>query len=530
MDRPREMMMQHALRYAADGFAVFPVYEPTWNHLLDGCAALECSCGKFGCKGKHPRTANGCTDATTDAATIKEWWTKWPNASVGIATGKKSGLAVIDLDGPEGIISGRRLGLSSLVTALTGSGSQLFYADPGGRLKNSVKKLAGGVDTRGEGGYIVSPPSLHPNGKRYCWKTTPLSRIALPPLPQSLAEEPSKPAGLTSTIRKPDGWIAAALEEMKKGHVHNTLISVLGKFRVHNFSEEDTFKLLHPYALVDGRPYEGLRDKITEIWRRYPQTNTGSERSESIDTFLEDIKEVDWICKPYIAKKSIGFVAGLPETLKTWLCADLAVECARGDGMWLGMFPVTNCKILFIDQERWKGETQRRFGSILAAKGISHSQLRDSLSVKSGTTIRLNLDSSFQAFRTELLEMRPDLVIVDSFVAFHTVPENDKAEIQKVLERVKSLRNEIGCTFLFIHHENKNAYPNGEPQGEPNMSTLSGSTGIPAAAEFCLIVRKVEENMSMVWHVKSTMAKKTKPFYASVQDVDNGIVVRGLND
>jgi hypothetical protein len=506
------MLVDHALKYAADGFAVFP-----------------CRPGN-----KEPLGSlvpNGCLDATTDAETIKGWWTKCPDANIGLATGLKSGLAVVDLDGQEGIESGNRLGLSSPVCALTGNGKQLFYSDMDGKLKNSVKKLAPGLDTRGANGYVIAPPSLHPNQKRYCWLGSPLSRKALPLLPlMFLAEKLSTLQ--TSTIRKADGWIAAALEEMRKGHVHNTLISVLGKFRTHNFSEEDTYKLLQPYALLDGRPYEGLRNKITEIWKRYqpgPMIQ-GPSRSETIDTFLEDIKEVDWICKPFIAKKSIGFVAGLPETLKTWLCADLAVECARESGFWLGLFPVTGCKVLFVDQERWKGETQRRFGSIIAAKGIERADLKDTLYLKSGTTIRLNLDQSYQAFRTELLELRPDLVIVDSFATFHTSPENDRTEIQKVLERIKELRNEIGCTFMFINHETKYAYPNGDEKSEPNMGTMAGSVAIGAAAEFCLIVRKVADNTSIVHHVKSTLAQKAKAFYASVADVPEGIVISGLND
>jgi KaiC/GvpD/RAD55 family RecA-like ATPase len=527
-------MMQHALKYASEGFAVFPVWEPISVGICScpqGAAEFMPNGDKHSI-GKHPRTPNGLNAATTDVETIKEWWTKWPNASVGIATGKKSGVSVVDLDGTVGIASGKRLGLLSSVVALTGNGEQLFYADPNGLLGSSVKKLAAGVDTRGNGGYVVAPPSLHPNGKRYAWRMAPLSRTALTILPSLLTAQSQPQSGSTSTVRKPEGWMAEAIEALHRGHVHNNLISVLGKFRTHNFSEEDTFKLLQPHALVDGKPFEGLRDKIAEIWKRYPPAPSaqGLSRSEDIDTFLTDIKEVDWICKPYIAKKSIGFVAGLPETLKTWLCIDLAVESSRDSGLWLGLFPVPTSRVLFIDQERSRDETQRRFNSILGAKGLSRADLRSQLYMKSGTTIRLNLDSSYQAFRAELREMRPSLVIVDSFKAFHTVPENDSTEIQKVIERVKELRNELGCTFVFIHHENKNAYPNGEPQGEPTMGTLSGSTAISAAAEFCLVVRKMEENTSMVWHVKSTQAKKAKPFYASVLDTPGGVAVRGLND
>lgn len=527
--------MDQALRYAADGVAVFPVYEPIGVGV---CSCVHGSAdflpnGDKHSKGKHPRAPNGCSDATTDANIIRGWWTKWPNASIGGATGRKSGLSVVDLDGPEGIASGRRLGLSSPISTLTGNGEQLFYADPEGLLSNSVKKLATGVDIRGNGGYIVLPPSLHPGGKRYAWKTAPLSRTALPRLPALFVAPPSSSPGMTkplTTLRKPSDWIADALADMQKGHIHNTLVSVLGKFRTHNFSEEDTYRLLQPHALLDGKPYEGLRAKISEIWKRYQPGPAvqGPSRSETIDAFLEDIKEVDWLCRRLISKRSIGFIVGLPATLKTWLCIDLAIECARPAGLWLGLFPVTNCRVLFVDQERWKGETQRRFGSLLSAKGLSRSELKDQLYMKSGTTIRLNIDSSYQAFRAELLEMRPELVIVDSFATFHTLPENDRTEIQKVLERVKELRNEIGCTFVFINHESKMAYPNGEPQGEPTMGTMVGSIGIAAAAEFILTVRKVEDNTSIIWHTKSTLSEAVKPFYASAKDVPEGIIVAGL--
>src|SRR4051812_4147231 len=60
-----------ALSYATLGWPVFPVHEPT---------ASECSCGKDGCKspGKHPRTKNGVSEATTDPAQVVEWWSRWP--------------------------------------------------------------------------------------------------------------------------------------------------------------------------------------------------------------------------------------------------------------------------------------------------------------------------------------------------------------------------------------------------------------------------------------------------------------------
>ncbi len=514
-------MVDFALRYASDSFHVFPVYEP-----MD----TGCSCGKAGCRGKHPRTINGVKDATTDVNQIKEWWTKWPNASIGMATGSLSGVSVVDLDGPEGMASGRSLGLSSTVVSLTGNGKQLFYADPKGDLRNSVKKLAPGVDIRGGGGYVVVPPSLHPNGKRYVWERTPLSRKALPSLP-SLS--PVSTAVIPAVVRKPEGWIAKSLEAMHVGNIDDTLVSILGRLRRDGHAEDDAVALLKTTVEHKGATPGHLEEKVRHIWRNYPatQSNHGQPetvyKSEAIDEFLKETQEVEWICKPIIAKKSIGFVAGLPETCKTWVLMDLAVESAKDTGLWLGLFPVESGRTLFIDQERFKGETQRRLSALIAAKGLSQAELGGRLFIKCGTTIKLDLEASYQAFRTELLELRPSLVIVDSFATFHNQAENDRMAIQVVLNRIKGLRDEIGCSFIFINHESKMVFQHVEDNKAPNAFDMLGSVGIVAAAEFVLVVRKIESGLSMVHHVKSTLATAAKSFTVQVQDVESGIVVKG---
>src|SRR6266700_2778202 len=75
-----------ALTYAQKhGWAVLPIHTPRGG---------QCSCGNPTCTsvGKHPRTPHGVKDATTDEATIRDWWTRWPDANIGIATGADSGL------------------------------------------------------------------------------------------------------------------------------------------------------------------------------------------------------------------------------------------------------------------------------------------------------------------------------------------------------------------------------------------------------------------------------------------------------
>jgi Bifunctional DNA primase/polymerase, N-terminal/Primase C terminal 1 (PriCT-1) len=119
----------------------------------------------FPCRGKQPLTENGLLDATTDSARIEGWWRRWPEAGVAIRTGRESNLVVLDVDGDDGAESLRRLEcerdeLPRTASVKTPSGGEHFYfRHPGGEIRNSAGKLGPGLDVRGDGGYVVAPPT-----------------------------------------------------------------------------------------------------------------------------------------------------------------------------------------------------------------------------------------------------------------------------------------------------------------------------------------------------------------------------------
>ena len=127
--------------------------------------------------------------ATTDETIIREWYEKWPQAGIGIATGAASNLVIIDIDvkddGESGLLKlEQRFGnLPKTITVKTGGGGrQLYYSYPSDcEIRNKVRLLGiKGVDVRGEGGYVVAPPSLHPSGNRYEWGTESETIAELP--------------------------------------------------------------------------------------------------------------------------------------------------------------------------------------------------------------------------------------------------------------------------------------------------------------------------------------------------------------
>jgi len=155
VDRPD--LLRAALSYARRGVPVFP------------CRAL----------GKTPLTTNGHLDAALEERLVRAWWGRWgrwPNANVGIPTGQKSGLLVLDVDPDDGGLESlkelERAGGEAPKTTIArtgGGGLHLYFryprpSRPGApdavaEVRNSASLLGRGLDVRGEGGYVVVPPS-----------------------------------------------------------------------------------------------------------------------------------------------------------------------------------------------------------------------------------------------------------------------------------------------------------------------------------------------------------------------------------
>jgi hypothetical protein len=125
-------------------------------------------------RGKEPACEHGCNGATADHRAIDLLWASNRCYNIGLATGKQSGIWVLDVDGPDGDDSLAALvrkngGLPSTVVAKTGKGRHFYFSYDSVEIRNSAGKLGRGLDTRGDGGYVLAPPSVHPSGAVYRW-------------------------------------------------------------------------------------------------------------------------------------------------------------------------------------------------------------------------------------------------------------------------------------------------------------------------------------------------------------------------
>lgn len=176
-------MLGWALAYAARGFLVHPLHTARAGH---------CSCGKRECSasGKHPRLPKWPSRATTESQEIRAWWTRWPEANIGLLTGARSGVIVLDIDprndGDASLASleARYGKLPETPRVRTGGGGlHVYFAAPASEVSSGHP--GSGLDLQGDGGRcVVLPPSLHRSGAEYRWvEGLSLDSVSLAPLP-----------------------------------------------------------------------------------------------------------------------------------------------------------------------------------------------------------------------------------------------------------------------------------------------------------------------------------------------------------
>ena len=237
---------------------------------------LRCDCGNANCKspGKHPLTKNGVKDATKDLVTIREWVRRYPNANIGVATGCISGVFVVDqdvkphlsIDGCE-TLSGLEKTYNKLPTTLevqTGSGGRhTYFIQPAGVVIPTVGGLLEGIDIRGDGGYVVAPPSKHASGRSYTWD--PTDDVAIADAPHWLLQLLSRKS--TQKSKSASEWDSIVANRGFGGR-HEALLSIAGAVLGAKISPKVAYSLLWAFNLQSFDPplersdFDALVDRV----------------------------------------------------------------------------------------------------------------------------------------------------------------------------------------------------------------------------------------------------------------------------
>jgi hypothetical protein len=249
-----DAILEAALRIAEHGRPVFPCYPVR----------------------KTPLTAHGFKCASLDPETIRQRWRRWPTALIGMPTGAASDIVVTDLDmkhGKDGIgaferiRAGRSLPPHPLVGTVSGGRHLYFAAVPGRCVGCSIDRIARGIDVRGDGGYVIVPPSpgyavlqrapLHPPPP---WL---LDLMDPPPAPRAAWRPPTASGDLDEAAERLVGFVASAPE----GERNSRLYWAARCAAENGIPERSAAAALEEAATTTGLPKQEVARTIASAWR-----------------------------------------------------------------------------------------------------------------------------------------------------------------------------------------------------------------------------------------------------------------------
>lgn len=504
-----------ALSYASRGWKVFPTH-----HMVGMTCSCQTACAS---PGKHPRTPHGALDATTDERQIREWWSRWPEANIAVATGKESGLLVLDVDNTRSVDVGGGVliseGENSLRTLAelyeplpetlqqqTGSGGRHFFFryPEEGHYRNRARVLPS-IDVRADGGYVIVPPSNHKSGASYQWlNDAPLA---------------DPPGWLLDLLRQQASPVEPEAGETKilPGSRNTWLTSLAGRLREkYCLDEADLFGILmvrNQLHCAPPLPAQEVRLIARSVARYpcsepapvlalpeeavvYPVIQPGADLAPDLASFLAQPVPAPEPLVTGLFDRGTGIViGGRPNVGKSWLVFDLALAVASGTP-WLGRETVP-ARVLIVDEEGSPWATQSRLARLLAGRGLAPDL---PVWIVIGRRLRLDDETGLTTFRRLLERYRPDLVIYDSLVRAHRGDENAAPDMAEFFDLAKQLMTTYETAFLFTHHVRKPSLLDAEHPAD----WLRGSSEINAWPDAVLVLSEGEEpGLIRVDHAKA---------------------------
>ena len=196
---------------------------------------------------------------------VNEWGRLYPNCNFGVVTGSISSLVVVDVDGPDSPFKPE-----PTFTVKTGRGFHYYYSTTE-KIGNKVGFMPH-TDLRGEGGFVVSPYSVHENGSIYL----PLNNLPVRPLP---SEYLPLFEGKKDVVVKTEGWVSELIDGLAEGNRNDSFCRIVGKLHSQRYTQADIYTLLAPHAKECGYDEEELKKQIEYITKRYEIKGTEPKTS-----------------------------------------------------------------------------------------------------------------------------------------------------------------------------------------------------------------------------------------------------------
>jgi len=474
--------------------------------------------------------------ATLDAQEIAQDWIQWPNANVGIVTGPKSGLLVIEADteaghGVDGVSNLAALfekhgPLPETIEALSPSGSwHIYFKWPEERdTRNSVGKVAPGVDVRGNGGMVLAPPSVKTGQDLpYRWKNQP-GRFDLAECPEwllDLCEKLSERATSHIHTLPPIGCDASEVRELLSyipaDCGYDDWLSVLMGIHARYGGAQQGLGLADEWS-AQGQKY--VPGEVNQKWNSFNghgvnwetvpalARQNGADLSEiarkhkaptymgmpnmdfsNFKTFTPDpverqsqffrasdldgidIPPREWLVKGLVPMNTVSSLYGDGGTGKSLVALQLAVAVAS-DTKWLRQ-DVRQGNALFISAEDDADELHRRMANVAGSLGLGLADLSNlhmrSLAGEDALLAKLQKDGSqeptalFAEIDRYTEETSPTVMILDTLADLFPGNENDRTQARQFIGLLRGLAIRHRCSVLLLAH--------------PSLSGMNSGTG-----------------------------------------------------
>jgi hypothetical protein len=491
-------MLNDALLYLKLGWSIIPACWP-----VDG----KCGCGKghtansIG-KAPLPHTWKVYQSRLPTTVEVTRWWTDAPLANIACITGAISGFAAVDLE-HEGLEWAARAGVHSSLTSITGKGRHLLFQHPGERVCNAVAKgKIRGLDIRGDGGYIMLPPSMHVNGKRYQWLSKPYVGIRMSTFPaEKLSVSVGNAASGTGAplSPKPAGWIAEALRGLSNGNRNDTFASVVGRMHRDRWTPDDIRAVLLPHALRVEFPERELDTVIWSITRKPVIINgrgaqVGSGTGQPVQpvaklvlrTFGGDMGEYE---NRKLRNRKLDFPTGYTRF------DEITTGLQRGELLVIGARTETGKTNLLLGCAYGLCERAQRV--LLLSTEMSFDRIWDRyLCLGSGATVHPlivcdDFTPDIGRIREAIIESAANVIIFDHI----NIVGDDNETISTFLKGLKELAREFNVPGIVAAQLNRQAEwkdQEGNPI-EPELRHLKGSGSIEETAAQVLLLQVKED-------------------------------------
>ena len=435
---------------------------------------------------KRPYMTNWLQYTKTRASKdmVSNWFQRLSGAGVGAVTGRISNMVVLDVESycPTPLEELLKRYPTQMVSRTGSGGYHLFYQYPTNVSKVSNRvRIFEGADLRADGGFIVLPPTIHPNGSRYEW----VQRGPLGAFPMALLDLQSKPAVQN------DGWITEALRGVAEGGRNDTCARLAGYFFKKGLNSDIVEALLLEWNERNDPPLP-IREVRTTI-KSIERSHSGADRQFTSVEFTDDRPEqkpdstfdvmrmvdyvkgyggegVSWLVQDWLPDKSITFLVSPPESYKTWILLDLAVSVSAGVP-FLGSYGVnTTGPTLIIQQEDSHAGLTDRLALIVEQKlGMNPVLEGDEWKVPSmpdlpiyvhpSRMLRFDNKQVIDELEKQIETIKPKVILIDPLYSTTSGVDNYMADLANQMMVLKTWRDKYGCSFVIAHHSRKNLDP-----------------------------------------------------------------------